>query len=52
MVIDVAFKQFLVIPEWMEARHFDTCLSQNLFASLPDSFVGAHAEPSPHASTH
>ena len=44
VVIDVAFKQFLVMPEWMEARHFDACQSNDLLASLPDSFVGTHAQ--------
>ena len=43
-MIDVAFKQFLVMPEWMEARHFDACQSNDLLASLPDSFVGTHAQ--------
>ena len=44
VLIDVSFKQFLVMPEWMEPRHFDACQEHRLFAAQPDAFVGTHAE--------
>ena len=44
VLVDVSFKQFLVMPEWMEPRHFDACQEHRLFAAQPDAFVGTHAE--------
>ena len=44
ILIDVTYKQFLVLPEWMEARHFQAALAANLFAELPDAFVGRVGE--------
>lgn len=42
--IDVTFKQFLVMPEWLDPPHFEACRDEGLFADLPDTFVGTPAE--------
>jgi hypothetical protein len=42
--IDVTFKQFLVLPEWMETRHFEVCQADGLFSEHEDSFVGTAKE--------
>ena len=45
VLVDVSFKQFLVIPEWMGVRHFEACRQQpRLFDDVDDAFVGTHAE--------
>ena len=42
--IDVTFKQFLVLPEWMEARHYEAAERLGLFRQFPDAFVGTAEE--------
>jgi hypothetical protein len=44
VLIDVTHKQFLVIPEWMEERHFEAARELQLLSHLPDAFVGTAAE--------
>ena len=44
IVIDVSFKQFMLMPEWMEERHFEAAKARGLFTELADSFVGTHDE--------
>ena len=44
VVIDVSFKQFMLMPEWMEERHFEAAKARGLFTELPESFVGTHDE--------
>ena len=42
--IDVTFKQFLVLPDWMEARHYEAAERLGLFRQFPDAFVGTAEE--------
>lgn len=42
--VDVTHKQFLLLPEWMEPRHFQACKSLGLFSELRDAFVGTASE--------
>lgn len=44
ILIDVTYKQFLVIPEWMDEHHFEAARSMDLFSHLPDAFVGTAAQ--------
>ena len=39
-----ALSQFLVVPEWMETRHFEACQAAKLFDETPDAFVGSTTE--------
>jgi len=50
IVIDVTFKQFLVMPEWMDVRHFNAAKGRSLFSELPDFFVGSHLALGEHMS--
>ena len=40
VLIDMTFKQLLLIAEWMEPRHFEAARAAGLFSELPDHFVG------------
>jgi hypothetical protein len=42
--IDVTFKQFLVLPDWMETRHYEAAERLGLFRQFPDAFVGTAEE--------
>ena len=44
ILIDVTYKQFLLIPEWLEERHFSALQSADYFSELPDAFVGNDTE--------
>ena len=41
--VDVTYKQFLVLPELMDATHFENAKAARLFADEPDAFVGSAA---------
>ena len=42
--IDVTFKQFLVLPDWMKTRHYEAAERLGLFRQFPDAFVGTAEE--------
>jgi len=42
--VDVTHKQFLVLPDLMEPRHFEACQHLGLFAERADAFVGTAAD--------
>ena len=42
--IDVTFKQFLVLPDWMETRHYEAAERLGLFRQFPDACVGTAEE--------
>ncbi len=44
VLIDVAFKQMLVVSDWMDERHYRACRDAALFDELADSFVGTPAQ--------
>ena len=44
ILIDVAFKQFLVLPDWLEQRHFEACAASDIFSHLDEAFIGPPAQ--------
>lgn len=44
VIIDMTYKQFLVIGEWMSAGDFEVCETNGLFGDLPEWFVGGDQE--------
>ena len=43
LIVDVSYKQFLVLPELMHSHHFDAARAIRLFDDEPESFVGPAA---------
>lgn len=44
LAVVVTVPQFLVLPEWMESRHFEAAQRANLFGELPEAFVGSASD--------
>ena len=44
VIVDVTFKQFMVVGDWMTASHFEACAQAQCFSEHADAFVGTADE--------